>query len=147
MLRSTAQRLARSNRAFKASNPYVRSTFASTSRLPLPLTPRQTHAPTVSRWITTFPPRQSSTPQYTASSLSDGEYHKLSNGVLDSLTETFEVLLEEADIDALEQKARQQNQAAQRGSPASEWDIECAVRPSPSLLVTLQRSRLYLTRP
>lgn len=67
------------------------------------------------------------TAKYTASPLTDGEYHKLSNQVLDSLTETLEILLEEADIEALEQQARAQNKGATRGSPASEWDIECAV--------------------
>ncbi|EST09380.1 Frataxin/CyaY [Kalmanozyma brasiliensis GHG001] len=66
------------------------------------------------------------TAKYTASPLTDGEYHKLSNHVLDSLTETFEMLLEEADIEALEEDARSKNQGATRGSPASEWDIECA---------------------
>ncbi|KAJ1025195.1 hypothetical protein NDA16_002700 [Ustilago loliicola] len=36
------------------------------------------------------------------------------------------MLLEEADIEALEEEARAQNKGATRGSPASEWDIECA---------------------
>ncbi|KAJ9474624.1 Frataxin-like protein, mitochondrial [Pseudozyma hubeiensis] len=66
------------------------------------------------------------TSKYTASPVTDGEYHKLSNHVLDSLTETFETLLEEADVDALEEAARAKHQGAIRGSPASEWDIECA---------------------
>lgn len=73
------------------------------------------------------------TAKYTASPLTDGEYHKLSNNVLDSLTETFETLLEEADIETLEQEARAKGQGANTGSPASEWDIECAVSPSHSL--------------
>lgn len=67
------------------------------------------------------------TAKYTASPLSDSEYHKLSNGVLDSLQETFETLLEEADVESLEQAARAKNEGATRGSPAAEWDIECAV--------------------
>lgn len=67
------------------------------------------------------------TTKYTASPLTDGEYQKLSNQVLDSLTETFETLLEDADVETLEQEARAKNQGAIRGSPASEWDIECAV--------------------
>ncbi|SPO29706.1 related to YFH1 - mitochondrial matrix iron chaperone [Ustilago trichophora] len=66
------------------------------------------------------------TAKYTASPLTDGEYHKLSNNVLDSLTETFETLLEEADIETLEEQAREKGEGANRGSPASEWDIECA---------------------
>ena len=67
------------------------------------------------------------TAKYTASPLADSEYHKLSNHVLDSLTETLETVLEEADIETLEEQARAQNKGATRGSPASEWDIECAV--------------------
>ena len=67
------------------------------------------------------------TAKYTASPLSDSEYHKLSNGVLDSLQETFETLLEEADVESLEEAARAKNEGATRGSPAAEWDIECAV--------------------
>ncbi|SAM84275.1 related to YFH1-mitochondrial matrix iron chaperone [Ustilago bromivora] len=66
------------------------------------------------------------TAKYTASPLADSEYHKLSNHVLDSLTETLETVLEEADIETLEEQARAQNKAATRGSSASEWDIECA---------------------
>ncbi|KAJ1022287.1 hypothetical protein NDA13_005198 [Ustilago tritici] len=66
------------------------------------------------------------TAKYTASPLADSEYHKLSNHVLDSLTETLETVLEEADIETLEEQARAQNKGATRGSPASEWDIECA---------------------
>ncbi|ETS62359.1 hypothetical protein PaG_03444 [Moesziomyces aphidis] len=66
------------------------------------------------------------TAKYSASPLSDGEYHKLSNQAIDSLTETFETLLEDADVDALEQEARSNMQGASRGSPSSEWDIECA---------------------
>ncbi|SYW85040.1 related to YFH1 - mitochondrial matrix iron chaperone [Ustilago bromivora] len=64
------------------------------------------------------------TAKYTASPLADSEYHKLSNHVLDSLTETLETVLEEADIETLEEQARAQNKAATRGSSASEWDIE-----------------------
>ncbi len=71
------------------------------------------------------------TAKYSASPLSDGEYHKLSNQAIDSLTETFETLLEDADIDALEQEARAGMQGTSRGSPSSEWDIECAVSTSP----------------
>jgi frataxin len=73
------------------------------------------------------------TAKYSASPLSDGEYHKLSNQAIDSLTETFETLLEDADVDALEQEARSNMQGASRGSPSSEWDIECAVSISPRL--------------
>lgn len=79
------------------------------------------------RSFSTSQRRPQPTAKYTASPLTDGEYHKLSNHVLDSLTETFEMLLEEADVEALEEGARSKNQGATRGSPASEWDIECAV--------------------
>nr|CDI55294.1 frataxin [Melanopsichium pennsylvanicum 4] len=66
------------------------------------------------------------TAKYTASPLTDGEYHKLSDSLLDSLQETFETLLEEADVETLEHEARAKNQGATRGIPASEWDIESA---------------------
>ncbi|KAJ1019541.1 hypothetical protein NDA18_006021 [Ustilago nuda] len=66
------------------------------------------------------------TAKYTASPLAESEYHRLSNHVLDSLAETLETLLEQADIETLEEQARAHNKGATRGSPASEWDIECA---------------------
>ncbi len=79
------------------------------------------------RTFSTSKPLAQPTAKYTASSITDGEYHKLSNDVLDSLTETFEMLLEDADIETLEEEARAKHQGATRGSPATEWDIECAV--------------------
>ncbi|CDW96173.1 hypothetical protein [Sporisorium scitamineum] len=78
------------------------------------------------RSFSTSQRRAQPTTKYTASPLTDGEYHKLSNNAIDSLTETFETLLEEADVEALEEEARAKHQGATRGSPASEWDIECA---------------------
>ena len=80
-----------------------------------------------SRWFSSSRCVAQPTAKYTASPLTDAEYHKLSNQVLDSLTESFETLLEDADIDKLEEQARAKKIGAVRGSPASEWDIECAV--------------------
>lgn len=57
-------------------------------------------------------PHWQPTQKYSASPISDGQYHNLSNNVLDTLTEHFEQLLEEADL----------------SGDAQEWDIECAVR-------------------
>lgn len=95
----------------------VRASIASSSRI----TGVVTRSFSSSRFVA------QPTAKYTASPLTDGEYHKLSNQVLDSLQETFETLLEEADVEALEEQARAKDQGATRGSPASEWDIECAV--------------------
>ncbi|EPQ26771.1 uncharacterized protein PFL1_05750 [Pseudozyma flocculosa PF-1] len=65
-------------------------------------------------------------PNYTISNLDERTYHALSNGVLDSLTEHFEALIEESDIDALEQRAARDKLGPQRGAPTTEWDVECA---------------------
>ncbi|SJX64886.1 related to YFH1-mitochondrial matrix iron chaperone [Sporisorium reilianum f. sp. reilianum] len=89
-------------------------------------TPFLPHTSIVVRSFSTSQRREQPTTKYTASPLTDGEYHKLSNTAIDSLTETFEVLLEEADVEALEEQARAKHQGATRGSPAAEWDIECA---------------------
>ncbi|PWY99978.1 Frataxin [Testicularia cyperi] len=66
--------------------------------------------------------RYTPTAKFTASPLTDGQYHSLANSLLDSLQESFESLLEEADVDRLEQDAA----PSERVSGASEWDIECA---------------------
>lgn len=119
-LRTIPARLAAAPVPLLSTSQQAKVTVTSTQP-PLPLP-----SATV-RSISTSQSRAQPTTKYTASPLTDGEYHKLSNTAIDSLTETFETLLEQADVETLEQEARAKHQGATRGSPASEWDIECAV--------------------
>lgn len=136
MLRTTTQHGMQQSASVR-SIPARCMSVAAASRTVCSLSPRNQSSSVISLYARTraTPTRTFSTSRhvaqptakYTASPLTDGEYHKLSNHVLDSLTETFEILLEEADVETLEEQARAQNKGATRGPPASEWDIECAV--------------------
>ena len=149
MLRTTTQRGLLSSASFRT---VPSRSFAAALRTTRTL-PQSKLTPSISSTLrlTDIPKRSftstrkvaSPTAKYTASPLTDGEYHKLSNSVLDSLTETFETLLEEADVETLEQEARAKNQGATRGSPATEWDIECAVGTQISLFLTVRRMGRY----
>ncbi|PWN50144.1 Frataxin [Violaceomyces palustris] len=74
--------------------------------------------------FSTSPTISEQSPPYTSSKLSGNEYHKLSNLALDNLTEYLEGIIEEVDVERLEQLAKESNQVAKRGGPASEWDCE-----------------------
>lgn len=134
MLRTTTQRGLRSTAAVRTT-PTRSASIAAIRTYPSSSYTRATAAKAIlqsslnvtSRSFSTSQTWAQPTAKYTASPLTDGEYHKLSNNLLDSLQETFETLLEEADVEALEEEARAKHQGATRGSPASEWDIECAV--------------------
>lgn len=138
MLRTTTQRGLRSSVAIRTLTTGSAAAAARAARTGFSVTPtrvtcatsstQRCFATSSSRSFSRSQRRAQPTSKYTASPVTDGEYHKLSNHVLDSLTETFETLLEEADVDTLEETARAKHQGAVRGSPASEWDIECAVR-------------------
>ncbi|GAC96019.1 hypothetical protein PHSY_003598 [Pseudozyma hubeiensis SY62] len=137
MLRTTTQRGLRSTAAIRTLSTRSAAAAARATRTGFSVTPtrvtgattsaQRCFATSFSRSFSRSQRRAQATSKYTASPVTDGEYHKLSNHALDSLTETFETLLEEADVDALEETARAKHQGAVRGSPASEWDIECAV--------------------
>lgn len=137
MLRTTTQRGLLYSAPIRSTPLRSASTLASRGNLPRSQTkiaatrPGTLHlSPLTLRSFSTSKRWEYPTTKYTASPLTDGEYHKLSNTVIDSLTETFETLLEEVDVEALDEEARSKNQGATRGSPASEWDIECAVSAS-----------------
>ncbi|KAN0062689.1 Mitochondrial matrix iron chaperone [Thecaphora frezii] len=97
--------------------PRATATDARSSR---PAPPPAALPSTTRRFSTT--PHRSIPPSYTASKLDTRIYHALSNQTLDLLTEQFESLIEESDVEALERRA------AERGltSRSSEWDVECA---------------------
>ncbi|SPO30848.1 related to YFH1 - mitochondrial matrix iron chaperone [Ustilago trichophora] len=134
MLRTTTQRgllhnasvRSVSTRTVASSLHFDRSNLRTKTVTSIPTSALGISAAPKARSFSTSPSTARPTAKYTASPLTDGEYHKLSNNVLDSLTETFETLLEEADIETLEEEAGAKGQGANRGSPASEWDIECA---------------------
>lgn len=134
MLRTTTQRGLRTTATIRTIS--TRSALTATIRKNVSALPTKIivtrafsqRTPMVSsRWFSMSQKMAQPTAKYTASPLTDSQYHKLSNNVLDSLQETFETLLEEADVEALEEEARAKQQSATRAAPASEWDIECAV--------------------